>query len=506
MSFFLGLDIGTTSTIGILIDDGDRILATASRPATLSSPHPGWAEENPEQWWGNVCAIVPRLLEKAGCQAGEISAIGVTGMVPAVVLLDGAGRILRPSIQQSDGRSGAEVAEIVGEIDPDTFLHRTGNGINQQLVATKLRWLERHENDIFRQIGTVFGSYDFIAWKLTDTPSLEQNWALEAGFMSVETRTLAPDLVALGHIDPALLPPIKASHDIVGTVTREAAAATGLAEGIPVVAGCADHVASAYVAGVVDEGDILIKFGGAGDILAATSRLQPDARLFTDFHIVPGLYMPNGCMASTGSLLNWFAAEFAGAPMAGDDAAASPHARLDALAGKIPPGANGVLALPYFLGEKTPIHDPFARGTFTGLSLSNDIGDLWRALLEGTVFGFRHHLEVLRDIGYPVRRILASDGGTASRVWMQIAADVLAMPVQLLANHPGSCLGAAWLAGIGSGAVSDWTGVGRFIDQGPLVSPIPQNSSFYDERYAQYRELYERLRPLFPRMASGTGP
>lgn len=505
MSFFLGLDIGTTSTIGILIDDGDRVLATASLPVTLSSPYPGWAEENPEQWWANVCAIIPRIIETAGCDARDISAIGVAGMVPAVVLLDDAGRLLRPSIQQSDGRSGAEVAEIVGEIDPEIFLRRTGNGINQQLVATKLRWLERHENEIFRQIRTVFGSYDFIAWKLTDKLSLEQNWALEAGFMAVETRTLAPDLVALGHIDPAILPPIKASHEIVGTVTREAAAATGLAEGIPVIAGCADHVASAYVAGVIDEGDILIKFGGAGDILAATARLQPDARLFTDFHIVPGLYMPNGCMASTGSLLNWFVATFAGAPMAGGGAAISPHARLDAMAEKVPPGANGVLALPYFLGEKTPIHDPFARGTFTGLSLSNDIGDLWRALLEGTAFGFRHHLEVLRDIGYPVRRILASDGGTASRVWMQIAADVLDMPVQLLANHPGSCLGAAWLAGIGSGAVSDWTGVNRFIDQGPLVSPNPQDGLFYDERYAQYRDLYERLRPMFPRMAQEAG-
>ena len=501
MPLFLGLDIGTTSTIGILIDDGDRVLATAGRPVTLSSPHPGWAEESPAQWWENVRAVVPRLLEEAGRAAGDISAIGVTGMVPAVVLLDEAGQILRPSIQQSDGRTGAEVAEIAKDIDPDSFLHRTGNGINQQLVAAKLRWLERHENDVFRRIETVFGSYDFINWKLTGSLSLEQNWALEAGFLSLETRRLEPDLVALGHIEMAVLPAVRASHEIVGTVTREAAEATGLVAGIPVVAGCADHVASAYVAGVMDEGDCLIKFGGAGDILAATSRLRPAARLFTDFHIIPGLYMPNGCMASTGSLLNWFVAEFAG-DTAGEGAAElSTHARLDALAGAVPPGSNGVLALPYFLGEKTPIHDPFARGTFTGLSLSNNIGDLWRALLEGTVFGFRHHIEVLRDIGYPVARVFASDGGTASGVWMQIAADVLDMEVQLLANHPGSCLGAAWLAGIGSGAVSDWTGVSRFITPGRLVSPIPQNSTFYDERYAQYRDLYERLRPLFPRMA-----
>ncbi len=504
MPLFLGLDIGTTSTIGILIDHTNRVLATTSCPVQLSSPHAGWAEEDPQQWWANVCAIVPRVLETARCRAHDISAIGVTGMVPALILLDENDRLLRPSIQQSDGRSGAEVSEITAEVVPEDFLKTTGNGINQQLVATKLRWLERHEPDVFRRISTIFGSYDFINWKLTGTRSIEQNWALEAGFLSLETRALAPDLIALAHIDPALLPAVRMSHDIVGEVTREAATETGLKEGTPVVAGCADHVASAYVAGVVEAGDILIKFGGAGDILAATPQIRPDPRLFTDFHIVPGLFMPNGCMASTGALLNWFVAEIAGnvAAEPGADKTTT-HAHLDTLAENVPPGANGVLVLPYFLGEKTPIHDPFARGTFTGLGLNNTMADMWRALLEGTCFGFRHHIEVMRDIGYPVRRILASDGGTASRIWMQIAADILGMPVQLLANHPGSCLGAAWLAGIGIGAVSDWAGVNRFIDEGPLISPNPQTGDLYDTRYAQYRQLYERLCPLFSDMAQG---
>ena len=252
MPVFLGLDIGTTSTIGLLADDGDRILATAKRAVELSSPNPGWAEEDPGQWWANVSAIVPELLEKSGCQAGDISAVGVTGMVPAVVLLDKSQQLLRPSIQQSDGRSSAEVAEIKEEMDPAYFLQLTGNGINQQLVANKLRWIERHENDVFKRIATVFGSYDFINWKLTGNRFIEQNWALEAGFLSLETRNLAPDLIALGHIDPAVLPPPRASHEIIGTVNREASSATGLAEGTPVIAGCADHVASAYVAGVID--------------------------------------------------------------------------------------------------------------------------------------------------------------------------------------------------------------------------------------------------------------
>jgi len=501
MALFLGLDIGTTSTIGILIDDGDRVLAKAARPADLRARHPGWAEEDPRQWWRNVCEIVPRLLDEAGCAADEIAAVGVTGMVPAVVLLDRAGRLLRDSIQQSDGRAGDEVAELAARVDPDAFLRRTGNGVNQQLVAAKLLWIERHEPEVFAEIATVFGSYDYIAWKLTGAPALDHNWALEAGFVDLAAHAVAPDLVALGHIAPEALPPMRRSHEIVGAVGGEAARATGLAPGTPVIAGCADHVASAYVAGVIDEGDILIKFGGAGDILAATREIRPDSRLFTDFHLVPGLFMPNGCMASTGSLLNWFAAEFAiGLADEAKRAGRSLHQHLDRLASAVPPGAGGVAALPYFLGEKTPIHDPRARGTFTGLSLNHGPGHLWRALLEATVFGFRHHFDVLREIGYPVTRVLASDGGTASDLWMQIAADILGMPIQLLDDHPGSCLGAAWLAGLGCGAVDDWAGVTRFVGKGRTVEPEAGVGARYDAGYALYRDLYEALKPLFPRM------
>ena len=499
MAAFLGLDIGTTSTIGIVIDDGERILAKASRPTTLKTPHPAWAEEDPRQWWDNVRALVPVLIDKARIGPGDITAIGVTGMVPALVLLDARGRLIRDSIQQSDGRAGAEVAALAARVDGDAFLRRTGNGVNQQLVATKLNWLERHEPEVFAAIDTVFGSYDYITWKLTGARSLERNWGLEAGFVDLATGTIAPDLVALGHIAPERLPPLRQAHEIVGAVTADAARATGLAAGTPVIAGCADHVASAYVAGVVAAGDILIKFGGAGDILAATHALRPDPRLFTDYHVVPGLYMPNGCMACTGALLDWFAANFAG-DAGGQATGHRVHRRLDRLAAAIPPGAEGVAALPYFLGEKTPIHDPYARGTFTGLSLGHGPAHLWRALLEATAFGFRHHFDVLRDIGHPIGRVMASDGGTASDLWMRIVADVLQTPIQILADHPGSCLGAAWLAGIGQGSVDDWTGVSRFVGQGRLVEPDPETR--YDHGYALYRDLYAALKPLFPRMGA----
>jgi xylulokinase len=495
MPITLGLDIGTTSTIGILIDTAGRTLALASRPVDLFAKHPGWAEEEPEQWWRNVGQVCRELLGAARVDPAEVRAVGVTGMLPAMVLLGDGGQVLRRSIQQSDGRVGAEVEELRREVDEGVFLARTGQGVTQQLVATKLRWLRAHEPETFGQVRTVLGSYDFINLRLTGARSLEQNWALEAGFYDLATGELADDLVALGGIGREQLPPVRRSEAVIGEVTRVAAEHTGLRAGTPVVAGCADHIASAYVAGVREAGDCLLKFGGAGDIMLSTREPRPDRRLFLDFHIVPGLFMPNGCMVCSGALLNWFVRELGG----GRD-----HKALDALAAATPPGADGLVCLPYFLGEKTPIHDPDARGVFIGLTLSHTAGHLWRALLEAVGFGFRHHIEVARELGYPVTRVLASDGGAASGVWMQAVADILQMPVQLLAGHPGSCLGAAWVAAVGVCGVG-WEGVTQFVRPAGLVEPVAARGAVYEAAFASYRDSYERLQPLFHRPATAAG-
>ena len=494
MPAVIGIDIGTTSTIGILIDLPDRIVAVVSRPVDLVSLHPGWAEEDPAQWWRNTCAITRALLEMAPTLAGSLVGIGVAGMVPAVVLLDGEGAVLRRSIQQSDGRCTAEVEAIGREVDGATFLRRTGNGINQQIVAAKLRWLSRYEPETFGRIATVFGSYDFINWKLTDQRAIEHNWALEAGFVDLADGQVAPDLVALAGIPLAAVPPIAASHSVIGHVTAAAAAESGLPAGLPVVAGAADHVASAYAAGVVAEGDVLLKFGGAGDILIAADTARPDTRLFMDRHIIPGRFMPNGCMAATGSTLNWLVNGFAARAVIG---AENPHAALDEMAATIPAGSDGVVVLPYLLGEKSPIHDPRARGTVSGLSLNHGVPHLWRAALEGVGYAFLHHIEVFRELGYPVRRLLASDGGARSLVWMQIVADIIGMPVQRLEGHPGSCLGAAWVAAIGTGASTDWAGAAALIRHGDIVQPNPAHAAVYAAGYARFRELYRSLAPWF---------
>jgi xylulokinase len=488
--FAIGLDIGTTSTIGILIELPGRVAALASRPATLSAPHPGWAEADPLQWWANVGAICRELLAAEPRARGALCGIGVAGMLPALVLLDADGAPLRPSIQQSDARCDAELAELLGETDPAAFLARTGNGLNQQVAAPKLRWLARHEPDVLRRAGTLTGSYDYISYRLTGQRTAERNWALEAGFLDLATAAPAEELIALAGVDPDLLPPVREGHAILGEVTRAAAEATGLPEGLPVIAGSADHIASAYAAGLTAEGDVLLKFGGSADILMASARARPDERLYLDYHSIPGLFVPNGCMASGGSMLNWLAGLLA----PGED---RPHARLDALAAAVPAGSAGLAVLPYPLGEKSPLHDPLARATFTGLSLNHGAGHIWRATLESIGYALRHHAEVFGEIGHPIHRLRASDGGSKSMVWMQIVADIFAMPVRVLTDHPGSCLGAAWLAAMGTGGSTDWHGVGRFVGQGRVLDPNPADAARHDEGYRRFRGLYGQLRPWF---------
>ena len=208
---------------------------------------------------------------------------------------------------RANGRAAAEVAELATEVDAAKFLRRTGNGVNQQLIATKLRWLERHEPDVFARIHTVFGSYDYVNWRLTGRRGVERNWALEAGLVDLADHEIHDDLVALTHVARDAFPALHDSKSVFGAVTTEAAAATGLPEGLAVFGGAADHIASALAAGLVNPGDVLLKFGGAGDIVVASDVARPDWRLFLDYHLVPGLYAPNGCMAASGSALNWLA-------------------------------------------------------------------------------------------------------------------------------------------------------------------------------------------------------
>jgi xylulokinase len=477
----LGVDIGTSATKAAVFDAAGEVVARAERPVDLSSPRAGWAEEDPDQWWANVCALCREL------PTDGIEAVGVSGMVPAVVLLDAAGKPLRPSIQQNDARAGVEVEELRAALADARVLERTGSAVTQQSVGPTARWLARHEPDVWAGTRTILGSYDYVTHRLTGTLGVERNWALESGLYDLERSSFAPDLCAASGIDPARLPAVRHAEEIVGGISRDAAVATGLAEGTPVAAGSADHVASAFAAGLVSDGDLLIKLGSAGDILLATAERLVDERLYLDYHLVPGAYLPNGCMATSGAFIRWFQRELSGG---------EPLEALDAEAAAAGPGAGGIVALPYLLGEKTPINDPSARGAFVGLHLGHGRGHLFRSVLESTAFGFRHHLDVFAELGHVPRRVRVTNGGARSRLWKQVVADVTGYTLEPLGRQGGSELGAAFAAGIGVGAFGSWDEIERFVDVAEAIRPDAGAHARYDELYAAYRVLHPALAPV----------
>ena len=490
----LGIDIGTTGTKAVLLDaSAGRVVASASRPAALHTPGPGIAEADTADWWGNICELVPELLRIAGADNGAIATVAASGMVPAVVPLDRAGTPLRRAILQNDARAGKEIDELSEQLRALDLVALTGSALTQQSVAPTVVWLRRHEPRVLASLGTLAGSYDWAARALGARPHVEQNWAIESGLFDLDGQVLDPVVSAAG-IEPEWLPEVVAPGQIVGEVSGGAAEETGLRAGTPIVVGGADHVLSAYSAGLSRPGDWLVKLGGAGDILVTTDQAFTDPHLYLDAHPVPDLWLPNGCMATSGSLIRWFQSLVGGAPLA----------ELDDEAQERAPGA--ILCLPYFLGEKSPLHDPNLRGAFVGLHLGHDRAALYRAVLEAVAFGFRHHLEVLADRGVALDQARVSNGGAASQLWKQIHADVLGVTLHPVLDHPGASLGAAQVAGVGVGLLEDWGVVVDHVTLGEAVEPDESLAAFYAERYQLWRELGDALTPYSHHLATRGSP
>ena len=494
--YLLGIDIGTTATKVILCDLQGNITASASRPSTLYSEHSTWAEEDANQWWRNVCEAIPDCLKQAGVKAEQIAAVGTSGMVPTIVLLDENGDVIRRSIQQNDARSFAEIDFFKSECDEQNVFQRTGAAITQQSIGPKLLWLKKNENENFRKARLVMGSYDFINYRLTGSASLEQNWVLESGLFNLSENRWDAEILMLSGISESILPPARASHEIVGKITQQAASQCGLLSGTPVVAGSADHVASAFSAGLSQNGDLLVKLGGAGDILYSLDHLIIDERLFLDYHLIPGSWLINGCMASSGSIIKWFRNTFG----AGDD-----YPVLDQEAAPIKPGSDGLLLLPYFIGEKTPIFDPLARGMFFGSTLQHSRAHYYHAILEGISFAFYHHIEVLKEMGLAINKVRVTNGGARSQLWRQVTADVIGYPLENVKDHPGSSLGAAFTAGMGVGAFENWNEIEKFIKIKNITQPNPDAHEKYMQFYPLYRELYETNKENFKTLAKIEG-
>lgn len=490
MEYVLGIDVGTTSVKAILLSDQGEIVDEASRAHDLVSPHLGWAEERADIWWSNVIECVREIVGRDQRRTGKIRCIGCSGMVPAVVLLDEEGNPLRNTIQQNDARAFRQLQRMKTELDQEKLFALTGGKTNQQHVLPRLLWVKEEEPEVWEKTRTVMGSYDYIVYKMTGKKSLEINWAVESGSYDIRKREwLEEDLKAYG-MSSALFPPVHLSMEPVG-VTKGIEVLMGLPDGIPVIAGSADHVASTLSAGITKPGDLLIKFGGAGDILYCVDGIQTDPRLFFDYHVVPDHYLMNGCMAASGSLVKWFVKDII------HEERPEIFRELDQEAMRVPAGSQGLVILPYFLGEKTPIFDPEARGVMVGLTLSHTKAHIFRAILESVIYGFRHHVEILREMGYEPSRIMATNGGAKSKFWCQIAADVLGSKIISYKNHPGSSLGVAFLAGMQAGIFKDWEEIQKCLPKSQVYEPDMENVKTYNKAYKVYRELYPKLQPVF---------
>lgn len=487
--FTIGIDIGTTGTKTVLVDVGRaRIVAQATGEARLYSDAPGQAEADPAQWLGNVHAGIRAVLAESGVAPEQVGALSTTGMVPAVLPVDGAGTPVRRAMLQNDARATAEIAELKNVLDEDAVLRATGSAVTQQSVGPTALWLQRNEPETWRATTYLVGSYDWVLMALGAPPHVELNWAIESGLGTVDGQRFEPMYAAAG-LAAELVPTVLSPGAQAGELSAAAAASTGLPVGLPLIVGGADHVLSAYAAGINAEGDWLVKLGGAGDILAAADHPVIDARLYLDAHPVPGRWLPNGCMATSGSLIRWFQTLSGGIDLVALDDEADARRPAE------------ILCLPYFLGEKSPLHDPDLRGAFVGLDLAHTRADMYRSVLEAIAYGFKHHTEVFASMGVPLRRALVTNGGSRSVLWKQILADVLGTPLSPIVGHPGASLGAAVIAAVGTGLLPSWDSTEAFQTVGEPVIPDPKHVDRYAESYAQWRELGDVLTPVSHRIA-----
>lgn len=486
-SLYIGLDIGTTAIKLLCLAHDGTIVFSDSLTHDLLTSKEGFAEENPEEWEQHTYSLFKALIASFSFEdLASIKAIGVTGMVPTLIPLDADYRPMGYSIQQQDNRAITEVEEMQRDFDSDWMFETTGSMINSQHIGPKLLWLKKYKPDLFSHMSHILGSYDYIRYLLCGMAAIERNWALESGMWNLREEAWINDVLSYCSIDVSYLSEVRKSQDVVGTTTKEFCAKTGFPSGVKVVAGSADHIASAFSTGARSNGDLVLKLGGAGDILFSVDHLVTDKRLFIDYQCDGSdHYVLNGCTATSGSLLKWFKQE-ASLPEFED---------MDVQALHIGPLSDGVIVLPYFMGEKTPLFDAHAKGVIYGLSLSHTRVHIYRAILEAVAYSFRHHIEVFAEQGLEVKRVYITNGGSKSKLWRSILADVIGYDVAYIPNHPGSCLGGAIIAGIAVG------GMDQSIIDTMLVHAlhIPHNRKYhlqYNEGYRRYRQLYEQLKGM----------
>ena len=491
MSLVLGIDTSTTATKAILVDESGVVKGVASATYGYETPQPLWAEQSPASWWEGTAASVREVMAATGTSADEVEAVGLTGQMHGSVLLDEEGAVVRPALLWNDQRTGPQCDEIRRRVGKQRLIEITGNDALTGFTAPKLLWVQEHEPENWARVRHVLLPKDYVRFRLTGDYAIDVADGSGTILFDLRSRTWSPEVTGALGIAPDLLPPTHEGPDVTGRVSAQGATTTGLLAGTPVVAGGGDQSANAVGVGAIAPGVVALSLGTSGVVFATTDgpAVEPEGRVHSFCHAVPGRWHMMGVMLSAAGSLRWLR-----------DAVAPNSTFEDLVAGaaEVPPGSDGLLFLPYLTGERTPHPDPLARAAFVGLTVRHDLRHMTRAVMEGVAFGLRDGLDLMVAAGMPApHQIRASGGGIRSSLWRQILADVLDADIAIVGTEEGAAYGAALLAAVGTGwsATVD-EAVERWVEVEPVATPSSDGEP-YAAAHARFAELYPALAPTF---------
>jgi len=483
----IGLDIGTGGARAVAIDQLGNVVATASEPYPLSTPRPGWTEQDPEHWWAAGQAVLKRV---TGRLPQAPLALGLTGQMHGSVFLNEADRVIRPALLWSDQRTASQCRTITERVGAERLIQITGNPAITGFQAPKILWLRENEPDAYARVRHVLLPKDYVRLRLTGGYATDASDASGTLLLDLRRRAWSEEILGALDIPPDWLPGVHEGPDVTGTLSAGAASATGLAAGLPVAAGGGDNAAAAIGNGIVREGIVSSSIGTSGVVFADSEkpRIEPSGRLHAFCHAVPGRYHLMGVTLSAGGSLRWWR-DVAGGGLDYEAMAAS--------AADAPPGSEGLLFLPYLTGERTPHLDPYASGAFVGLTLRHSLSHLTRAVMEGVTYSLGDCLDLMTELGVVVDEVRATGGGGRSPLWRQLQADVFGLPVHRTSIDEGPAFGAALLAGVAAGVYADVFEACANIRLDPrMTTPDAARHRLYSQYRLAYRDAYTAAAPL----------
>ena len=486
--YLLGIDIGTSSCKTALFTPDGTVAASGGSDYPVSYPRRGWAEQDPEDWWQGVCRAVREMLEQSGIAAGEIRGIGIDGQSWSAIALDREGKVLCPTPIWTDTRSAEICRQVKESIPEEELFGLCGNPVQPGYTWPKILWYRENRPEVFAKTAKILQSNSYIAYRLTGEISQDVSQGYGFACFSMKQGCWDEAMRERLGIPAGILPEIAACHQIIGRVTREAAEASGLAEGTPVAAGGLDAACGTLGAGVVSPGQTQEQGGQAGGMSICIDRYAADPRLILGFHVVPGRWLLQGGTTGGGGSLKWLRETMC---------PELSFAEMSELAETVPPGSEGVTFLPYLAGERSPIWNPDASGVFFGLNFGTTRAHLIRACMEGVAYSLRHNLETAAGAGAKAETLRAMGGSANSRVWTQIKADVTGCRMEVPSSDTATTLGAAILAGVGTGVYGSFEeAAAKTVQVKRVQEPAAENREVYSRGYAVYRELYSRLEDL----------